>query len=119
MLVRSILFLQLRHIKSLIKKHGTNPVNGKKLIENNLIHLHFHKNEDGKFHCPATFKVFNDNSHIVAIRTTGQVYSWDAVNRLNIKPNIWKDLVTDESFIRSDIITLQDPHNFEARDMMQ
>ncbi len=27
-----------------------------------------------KYRCPVTFKVFNENSHIVAIRTTGNVY---------------------------------------------
>ena len=27
------------------------------------------------YHCPVTFKVFNENSHIVAVRTTGNVFS--------------------------------------------
>lgn len=31
----------------------------------------------GKYHCPVTYKIFNDNSHIVAIRTTGNVYSYE------------------------------------------
>ena len=31
----------------------------------------------GKYHCPVTFKVFNENSHIVAVRTTGNVYSYE------------------------------------------
>ena len=31
----------------------------------------------GKYHCPVTYKVFNENSHIVAVRTTGNVYSYD------------------------------------------
>ena len=36
-----------------------------------------------------------------------------AIERLNIKPSYWKDLVTDEPFTRSDIIHLQDPNNLE------
>ena len=34
----------------------------------------------GKYHCPVTFKVFNENSHIVAIRTSGNVYSYEVLN---------------------------------------
>ena len=29
----------------------------------------------GQYHCPVTYKVFNDHSHIVAIKTTGNVFS--------------------------------------------
>ena len=42
-----------------------------------LIKLNFSKNADGKFHCPITFKVFNQNTHIVAIKTTGNVYAYE------------------------------------------
>ena len=28
----------------------------------------------GRFHCPVTYKVFNENTHIVAVKTTGNVY---------------------------------------------
>lgn len=31
----------------------------------------------GKYHCPVTFKIFNDNTHIVAIRVTGNVFSYE------------------------------------------
>jgi hypothetical protein len=61
--------------------------------------------------------VFTDNSHIVALRNTGNVFSYEAIDRLNIKPKSFKDLVTDEPFTRADIITLQDPHNLTLRDM--
>lgn len=30
-----------------------------------------------QYHCPVTFKVFNNNSHIVAVKTTGNVFSYD------------------------------------------
>jgi peptidyl-prolyl cis-trans isomerase-like protein 2 len=32
-----------------------------------------------------TFKVFNENSKIVAIKTTGNVYEQEAIDELNIK----------------------------------
>ena len=33
----------------------------------------------GEYHCPITFRVFNENSHIVAIRTSGNVYSYEVI----------------------------------------
>jgi peptidyl-prolyl cis-trans isomerase-like protein 2 len=68
---------------------------------------------------PVTFKVFTDNTHIVAIRhgTEANVFAWETVERLNIKAKMWNDLVDDREFGRSDIITLQDPQNIESRDL--
>lgn len=68
---------------------------------------------------PVTFKVFTDNTHIVAIRhgTEANVFAWETVERLNIKARMWQDLVDDKEFGRSDIITLQDPQNIESRDL--
>jgi len=68
---------------------------------------------------PVTFKVFTDNTHIVAIRhgTEANVFAWETVERLNIKAKMWLDLVDDREFGRSDIITLQDPQNIESRDL--
>lgn len=70
---------------------------------------------------PVTYKVFTDNTHIVAIRhgSEANVFAWETVERLNIKAKMWKDLVDDREFGRSDIITLQDPQNIESRDMSQ
>ena len=62
------------NIVPFIKEHGTNPVTGRQLAIKELTTLHFHKNPSGEYHCPLTFKVFNDHSHIVAIRTSGNVY---------------------------------------------
>jgi peptidyl-prolyl cis-trans isomerase-like 2 len=53
----------------------------------------------------------------VAIKTTGNVYSRESVEQLNIKPGYWQDLQTEEAFTRADIITLQDPHNLDKRDL--
>lgn len=52
-------------------------------------------------------QVFTDHTHIVAVKTTGNVYAWDAVEQLCVKPKNWKDLLTDEPFTRKDIIHIQ------------
>lgn len=31
----------------------------------------------GKYHCPVLFTVFTNNTHIVAVRTTGNVYAYE------------------------------------------
>ncbi len=107
----------LTNILPWLKKHGTNPVTGLPMKSSELIKLKFAKNDEGEMVDPVTFKVFTDNTHIVALRSTGNVFAWDTVERLNIKAKMWKDLVSDEEFGRKDIITLQDPQNLEGRDL--
>ncbi|PIK58991.1 putative peptidyl-prolyl cis-trans isomerase-like 2-like [Apostichopus japonicus] len=63
----------------------------------------------GKYHCPVTFKVFTNNSHLVTVRQSGNVYAYDAVEELNIKAKNWTDLTTGKPFVRKNIIVLQDP----------
>jgi peptidyl-prolyl cis-trans isomerase-like protein 2 len=95
-----------------------------------LIKLNFARNGDtnaqdgvgdgqGEMVDPVTFKVFTDNTHVVAIRhgNEANVFAWETIERLNIKAKMWKDLVNDREFGRSDIITLQDPQNVESRDL--
>ncbi|EGD76699.1 Ppil2 protein [Salpingoeca rosetta] len=103
----------LVNIVPFIRKHGLHPVTGEKLALKDLIKLNFTKNADGKYHCPVTFKVFNEHTHISAIATTGNVYAHDAIKEFNIKAKNWNDLLTEEPFKRADIITLQDPMNPE------
>ncbi|KAJ3330594.1 RING-type E3 ubiquitin-protein ligase ppil2 [Blyttiomyces sp. JEL0837] len=102
-----------------LKKHGTNPITGEKLASKDLITLHFHKNAEGSYHDPITYKVFTENTHIVAIATSGYVYAYETIDELNIKTKSWRDLMSDEPFKRSDIITLQDPHKLGDRDINQ
>jgi hypothetical protein len=92
-----------------IRKHKVNPVSGDACAPKDLIKLSFHANSEGKFHCPVMYKVFNDNSHIVCIATSGNVYCREAVRELNVKAKNWTDLLTGEKFTKKDIITLQDP----------
>lgn len=82
-----------------------------------MIKLTIAKNEENEYVDPVTYKVLTDNTHIVALRNTGNVFAWDTVERLNIKGKLWRDLVTDEEFSRKDIITLQDPQNIESRNL--
>jgi peptidyl-prolyl cis-trans isomerase-like protein 2 len=99
--------------------HDTNPVNGQPLKKSDLIKLQFAKNDAGEYVDPVTFKVFTDNTHIVAVRhgDSANAFAFDTVERLNIKAKMWRDLVSDEEFARKDIITLQDPQNLESRDL--
>ncbi|PVH95509.1 peptidyl-prolyl cis-trans isomeras-like protein-like 2 [Periconia macrospinosa] len=107
----------LTHILTWLSKHPeTNPIDGTPLKRADLITLHFTKNEDGEYVDPVTYKVLTDNTHIVALRKSGNVFAWDTIERLNIKAKNWRDLVSDEEFTRKDIITLQDPQNIESRD---
>ena len=102
-----------------LQTHGTNPVDGTPLTHKDLIKLQFAKNEADEYVDPVTFKIFTDNTHIVAIRhgDTANVFAYDTIERLNIKAKMWRDLVSDEEFTRKDLITLQDPQNLESRDL--
>lgn len=110
----------LVHILPWIKQYSVDPVSGDPLSAKSLIKLHFHRSADsGEFHCPVTYKVFNEHSHIVAVKKTGNVYSQEALQELVIGPKNWRDLLTDEKITRSDLITLQDPSNIEQRNISE
>ena len=107
----------LLNIVPYLKKFRRHPVTGAPLAATDLIRLQFHKNGDGKYHCPVTFKVFNQHTHIVAIKQTGNVYAYDAVRELNIKAKCMRDLLDDTPFARADVITIQDPSDGSAREI--
>ena len=90
---------------------------GAPLAASDLIKLKFHKNNDGQYSCPVLYKVFTQHSHIVAIRPTGNVYSYDAVKELNIKAASFYDLLDNSPFKRADIITIQDPSDGSKREL--
>ncbi|XP_023321470.1 peptidyl-prolyl cis-trans isomerase-like 2 [Eurytemora carolleeae] len=101
----------LVHIIPYLKKFKANPVTGKPLDSKGLIKLNYQKNAAGEYHCPVMYKVFNPSTHIACIKTTGNVFCYEAVEELNIKTKNFKDLINDEPFVKSDIIILQDPRN--------
>ncbi|KAL3097371.1 hypothetical protein niasHS_003819 [Heterodera schachtii] len=109
----------LSQITPYIKKHGINPVTGKKMSSKDLTVLNFAKDKDDNFRCPVTYRMFTQTSIIVAIRTTGNVYSMEAVEELNLKRNHLKDLLTDTPFQKKDIITLQDPQDLDKFNIEQ
>ncbi|KAK4876281.1 hypothetical protein RN001_012703 [Aquatica leii] len=101
----------LQALLPFLKKFKVNPVTGKPLQVTSLFKLNFHKNAEGEYHCPVLFRNFTNSSHFVTIKTTGIVYSMEAVEQLNIKTKNWKDLILDVPFERKDVIVLQDPSN--------
>lgn len=79
-----------------VMKFKRHPASGAPLSLKDLVKLTWHKNADGEYHCPVMNKVFTEHTHIVAVRTTGNVYCWEAVDELCVKPKSWKDLITGE-----------------------
>ncbi|GMT14271.1 hypothetical protein PFISCL1PPCAC_5568, partial [Pristionchus fissidentatus] len=102
-----------------LKKFGVNPCNGKKMTVKDLIALKLNKDGEGNFRCPVTFRIFTPQSHVVCIKPTGNVYAYESVYELNLKRNHLKDLLTDEPFVRTDIIDLQNPANLDKFNMEQ
>lgn len=94
-----------------------NPVTGEIIDPKSLFKLNLHQNSKEQYHCPITYKIFNDHTHIVAISKTGNVFSNDCIEELNIKAGFYKDLLTDEPFTKKDIITIQDPQNLAKFNM--
>lgn len=89
--------IQLHAAHADVMKFKKHPATGAPLTLRELVQLTWHKNSDGEYHCPVMNKVFTEHTHIVAVRTAGNkgnVYCWEAVEELNIKPKNWKDLIT-------------------------
>lgn len=99
----------LKNITQYLKKFKVDPINGKPFDAKSLIKLNFYKNNDGQYHCPVLYKPFTENSHIVAIKATGNVFCFEAVEQLNLKAKNFRDLLNDTTFTKNDIIMLLDP----------
>lgn len=50
---------------------------------------------------------------------TNAYFVFKAIEELNIKGKNWKELLTDEPFVRTDIITIQDPRNLKKFNMAE
>uniref|UniRef100_A0A2P2KED0 Cyclophilin-10 n=1 Tax=Rhizophora mucronata TaxID=61149 RepID=A0A2P2KED0_RHIMU len=103
------------NITPYIRKYGKHPVTGDRLKLEDLIPLTFHKNPEGEYHCPVLNKVFTEFTHIVAVKTTGNVFCYEAIKELNIKTKNWKELLTDEPFTKEDLITIQNPNALDSK----
>ncbi|KAL9461226.1 hypothetical protein AB3S75_004264 [Citrus x aurantiifolia] len=106
---------ELMSITPYIRKYGKHPVTGTPLKLEDLIPLTFHKNAEGEYHCPVLNKVFTEFTHIVAVKTTGNVFCFEAIKELNIKTKNWKELLTDEPFTKEDLITIQNPNALDTK----
>ncbi|KAG9043744.1 Peptidyl-prolyl cis-trans isomerase cyp8 [Tulasnella sp. UAMH 9824] len=96
----------LLNIVPWLKEHDNTDPKGNPLKPSDLITLHYHRNSKNQLHDPVSFKTFSEHSHIVAIKTTGNVFLADSVGKLAGG----RDLVSDVPFTKADIITLQNPH---------
>lgn len=117
---------ELEAVVNFLKHFKKNPITGKPMEAKSLVKLNFAKNtndcdgeEVNRFQCPALFKPFTKNSHIVANASSGNVFCFEAIEQLNIKTKNWKDLITDQPFTRKDMITIQDPSNLLKFDISQ
>uniref|UniRef100_F7A1Z2 RING-type E3 ubiquitin-protein ligase PPIL2 n=1 Tax=Macaca mulatta TaxID=9544 RepID=F7A1Z2_MACMU len=70
----------LLNIVPWLKRYGTNPSNGE------VTDLPVCAFSLGKYHCPVLFTVFTNNTHIVAVRTTGNVYAYEVVGLASFPP---------------------------------
>ena len=68
----------ITNIVPYIQKLHRHPTTGEPLELKDVIKLTFHKNADGEYHCPVLNKVFTESTHIVALRSTGNVYCYEA-----------------------------------------
>ncbi|XP_043713673.1 peptidyl-prolyl cis-trans isomerase CYP65 [Telopea speciosissima] len=102
-----------------IRKYGKHPVTGAPLKLEDLIPLTFHKNSEGEYHCPVLNKVFTEFTHLVAVKTTGNVFCYEAIKELNLKTKNWKELLTDEPFTREDLITIQNPNALDSKVLIE
>ena len=101
---------ELTQIVPFIRRQGLHPVTGEPLAARDLVPLHFARNAEGEFCCPVTGRLFTVHSRIAAIRTTGNVYAWEALQTLCLGPRMYRDLLTDAPFAgRADVVLLQDP----------
>lgn len=55
----------------------------------------------------------------MAVRTSGNVYCREAVEELNLKAKNMRDLLTDEKFVRKDILTIQDPKDLRGKNVSE
>ncbi|XP_073131722.1 peptidyl-prolyl cis-trans isomerase CYP65 isoform X2 [Henckelia pumila] len=108
----------MMYIMPYILKYGKHPVTGSPLKQEDLIPLTFHKNSEGEYHCPVLNKVFTEFTHIVAVKTTGNVFCYEAIKELNLKAKNWKELLTDEPFTKQDLITIQNPNLLDSKTLV-
>ena len=79
-----------------MSKNKKCPVTGAPMTLKELTKLTFHKNDKDEYHCPIMFKVFTPHTRIIAIKTSGHVYCFEAIDQLCYKTKNLRDLLTDQ-----------------------
>ena len=100
-----------KYIIPYIAKFHKNPITGNNITVKDLIHLNFKRGNNGDLICPISLKELNYNMKIIAIKETGNVYSYDVYQKLNKDISNYKDLLTDIPFKKENVILLNDPNN--------
>ena len=94
----------------LVQKTKTNPITKKPFEATDLKKVNFSFDDNNQIHCPVTLKPFTQNSKIVIIKTTGNVFSFEAFKELNIDQKNYRDLLNDEKFDpKEDVLLVNDP----------
>lgn len=106
---------ELLKISHYIKTKGRHPVTNEPLDIKSLIPIDFAKDKDDRLVCPVTGKPFHENMHIVAVKSSRQVYSKEALDNLDEM----KDFVTGELYTKEDLVELQNPNNLEKLNMIK
>lgn len=101
---------EAKAITQLCRRTGLNPITGRHLSPDHLVPLKFTLDPTTqRYCCPVLRNVFDALTKVVAIATTGNVYSYAALQNLNFHPGTMRDLITNAPFALDDIIVLYDP----------
>ena len=97
-------------IDKYIVSNSQNPFDGSQTFSyDTLKKAIFTLNEKNQLIDPVTSELLSTRSKIVINFRNGYVYDYQSILNFNKKTNLWKDLMTGESFNESDVVVIHDP----------
>lgn len=96
-------------IVQLVRRSGLHPLLGTPLHASQLVPLRFAFDPNGIPRCPLLGRHFLQSEKVVALATTGRVFSYEAVARGNLSTGDLRDLVDGTPFELKDLLILYDP----------
>lgn len=97
-------------IFQLVRRTGLHPLSGRPLRPSDLVALNFSTDPStGTYRCPIRFTPFDGSIKVIAVATTGRVYSSDVISRLNLHSAHMRDPIDGTPFAPTDLIVLYDP----------
>ena len=94
------------------KTHNTHPfINDVPFSMDDLVPLNFATQPNGIKYDQLTGKDLNPNDKIVAVRTSGNVYTYESLYYFNLKPKVYIDTISQTPFTPEDVVTIHDPKN--------